>query len=149
MWLEPVKLGYTSPERLIQTRVRKKKLNVTSVSDNGSNPVIKHPTEEDSAKQYSYHIPKIMKKPAVNGTQCASALWDRCIVCSNSPGMQNPQNEWNSQSKIGQNSPNIIQRDPETKTNASMIFSLSQRFPVQERLELQHRLQQIAGNLGD
>lgn len=65
------------------------------------------------------------------------------------PGCKIPKmNEIHNQ-KICQNSPNIIQRDPETKTNASMIFSLSQRFPVQERLELQHRLQQIAGNLGD
>lgn len=32
------------------------------------------------------------------------------------------------------NSPNIIQSDPDTRTNASISFSLSPRCPVQERL---------------
>lgn len=42
----------------------------------------------------------------------------------------------------------MIQSDPDTKTNASMILSWSQLVPVQHRLRLQHRLQQVADNLG-
>lgn len=51
--------------------------------------------------------------------------------------MQNPQimNKREGEERTKMNSPNIIQSDPETKTNASMSFSLSQRVPVQERLK--------------
>lgn len=41
----------------------------------------------------------------------------------------------------------MIQSDPDTKTNASMILSWSQLVPVQHKLRLQHRLQQVADNL--
>lgn len=47
------------------------------------------------------------------------------------------------------NSPNIIQSDPETSTNASMSLSLSQVSRCRSGSELQHRLQQVADNLGD
>lgn len=65
---------------------------------------------------------------------------DRCIASSHSPAMQNHQimnKREGERTKMNtiRNSPNIIQSDPETKTNASMSFSLSQRVPVQERLK--------------
>lgn len=43
-----------------------------------------------------------------------------------------------------QNSPNIIQSDPETRTKASMSFSLSQLSRCRSGSKLQHRLQQVA-----
>lgn len=59
---------------------------------------------------------------------------DRCIASSHSPEMLNPKcQEKNATTHIHlhtgifPNLPNMIQSDPDTKTNASMFFSLSQR----------------------
>lgn len=79
-----------------------------------------------------------MKKPAVNDTQCASAPAKqvhrlatalRCYIIQMNP------KSCEQIFKKKNYSPNIIQSDPDTKTNASMSFSLSQRSPVQERLK--------------